>query len=164
MSGKQVCDASGNRTMTRFRFSNSQLTEELFGCARRVVRTFGCILFLSLFTLTVTGKMSAQTFGNISGHVADSTGAVIPGATVTLTNVGTAGKRTTVTTDSGDYTFTAVPVGVYNIQATHAGFKTAASNNVAVQIQQSLRLDFTLEVGAVTDSIEVLASARAFAG
>jgi hypothetical protein len=103
--------------------------------------------------------MSAQTFGEISGHVADSTGAVIPDATVTLINVGTAGKRTTVTTGSGDYTFTAVPVGVYNIQATHAGFKTGASNNVALQIQQSLRLDFTLEVGAVTDSIEVSASA-----
>jgi len=145
--------------MTRFRFSNSRMTEELLGCARRVVRTFGCILFLSLFTLTVTGNMSAQTFGNISGHVADSTGAVIPGATVMLTNVGTAGKRTTITTESGDYTFTAVPVGVYDIQATHAGFKTGASSNVALQIQQSLRLDFTLEVGAVTDSIEVSASA-----
>jgi hypothetical protein len=169
MSGKYACDASGNRPVTRFQISNSQLTEELFGCARRVVASFGNtvhsrsfilgILFLSLITLTVTGTLSAQTFGEISGHVADSTGAVVPGTNVTLTNVGTSGVRTTVTTDSGDYTFTAVPVGVYKVQATHAGFKTATSNNVTLQIQQSLRLDMTLEVGAVTDTIEVSASA-----
>ena len=169
MSGKYACDATGNRPVRRLQTLNSQLIEELFGSARKVLGTFGKIgqsksfisgfLFLTLFTLTVTGSLTAQTFGNISGHVSDTTNAVIPGANVTLTNVGTAGVRTTVTTDSGDYTFTAVPVGVYNIQATHAGFKTASSNNVTLQIQQSLRMDFTLEVGAVTDSIEVSASA-----
>ena len=118
-----------------------------------------CCIIALMFVMSPAARLSAQTFGNISGHVADSTGAVIPDATVTLTNVGTSGKRTTLTTQAGDYTFTAVPVGVYNIQATHAGFKTAASNNVALQIQQSMRLDFTLEVGAVTDSVEVSATA-----
>ncbi len=137
---------------------NSRTTQ--FPCRLRgLCSTFAaCFIFAFIFALSSTARLSAQTFGNISGHVADSTGAVIPDATVTLTNVGTAGVRTTVTTGSGDYTFTAVPVGVYNIQATHAGFKTGASNNVALQIQQALRLDFTLEVGAVTDSIEVSAS------
>jgi hypothetical protein len=118
-----------------------------------------CCLVTLMLALSPAARLSAQTFGNISGHVADSTGAVVPDSTITLTNVGTAGKRTTVTTQAGDYTFTAVPVGVYNIQATHAGFKTASSNNIAVQIQQSVRMDFTLEVGAVTDSVEVSASA-----
>src|SRR5665213_4114404 len=118
-----------------------------------------CCIIALMFVMSPAARLSAQTFGNISGHVADSTGAVIPDATVTLTNVGTSGKRTTLTTQAGDYTFTAVPVGVYNMQATHAGFKTAASNNVALQIQQSMRLDLTLEVGAVTDSVEVSATA-----
>lgn len=139
MLGKHVSDAKGNWFIPQINIS------------------FLCLL-ATVFAISL-GSVSAQTFGNISGHVTDSTSAVIPGATVTLTNVGTTGVRTTVTTDSGDYTFTAVPVGVYNVQATHQGFKTASSNNVTLQIQQSLRLDFVLEVGAVTDSIEVSASA-----
>ncbi len=61
----------------------------------------------------------------ISGHVADSTGAVIPDANVTLTNVGTGAERSTVTTGAGDYTFPDVPPAIYKIQVTHAGFKTA---------------------------------------
>jgi hypothetical protein len=169
--------AEGNSEMqnyiTRFSLRDSRVAQVLFfDCEateklserQRVTRSRSsafvscCIIALSL-ALSLTARMSAQTFGDISGHVADSTGAVIPDTTVTLTNVGTAGVRNTMTTASGDYTFTAVPVGVYKIQATHAGFKTASSNNVTLQIQQSLRLDFTLEVGAVTDSIEVSASA-----
>jgi hypothetical protein len=119
---------------------------------------FACCM-LALFFTKLSPRVSAQTFGEISGHVSDSTGAVIPAANLTLTNVGTGGVRTTITTDAGDYRFTAVPVGVYKIQATHSGFKTTSSNNVTLQIQQSMRLDFTLEVGAVTDSIEVSATA-----
>jgi hypothetical protein len=144
-----LCDREGTEQISDVRRTSQNHCSALVAC---------CIIAL-IFVFASAGSLSAQTFGNISGHVADSTGAVIPGANITLTNVGTAGVRTTITTESGDYTFTAVPVGVYNIQATHTGFKTAASNNVALQIQQSLRLDFTLEVGAVTDSIEVSATA-----
>ncbi len=93
-------------------------------------------------------RLSAQTAGTISGHVADATGAVIPDANITLTNVGTSAVRSTVTTGAGDYLFPDVPPGIYNIQATHAGFKTAQSNNVEVQVQQSLRQDFTMAGGS----------------
>lgn len=100
-------------------------------------------------------RLSAQTAGTISGHVSDATGAVIPDVSITLTNVGTSTTRMTVTTSSGDYTFPEVPPAVYKIQATHGGFKTATSSNVVLQVQQSLRQDFTMAVGEVTQSITV---------
>jgi hypothetical protein len=83
---------------------------------------------------------------------------VIPAAAVTLTNVGTSGTRSTVTTGSGDYTFTAVPPGTYRIEIKHQGFKAEASGEFVVDIQQSLRQDFTLEIGQVTQTVTVEAS------
>jgi hypothetical protein len=108
--------------------------------------------------LVFAATLSAQTAGTISGHVSDSTGAAVSGATISLTNLETRTARSTVTTSSGDYTFTEVPVGVYKLRASRTGFKTIASNAVQVQVQQSIRLDFPFEVGAVTESIEVQAS------
>ena len=169
---KQASAVLGELRLAQDLSHNSNSTKNSFAPAEKALKTLrqtgrtsfiaACCMIALMFAMSPAARLSAQTFGNISGHVADSTGAVIPDATVTLTNVGTSGKRTTLTTQAGDYTFTAVPVGVYNISATHAGFKTAASNNVALQIQQSMRLDFTLEVGAVTDSVEVSATAALF--
>jgi hypothetical protein len=102
----------------------------------------------------------AQTFGVVTGHISDPTGAAVPSATIFLTNVATNAVRTAVSTDSGDYTFPAVAPGVYNIRVERAAFKTASSSNVQVQVQQTLRLDFTLQVGQLTESIEVAASAE----
>jgi hypothetical protein len=114
---------------------------------------------LALIVLTASAsRLSAQTAGTISGHVSDSSGAAIPGATISLTNLEKRSERSTVTTTAGDYTFTEVPVGTYKLKATSAGFKTLTSNAVQVQIQQSVRLDFPLQVGEVTESIEVQAS------
>ena len=101
----------------------------------------------------------SQTLGEVTGHVTDPSGAAIPGVTITLTNVSTNGTRTTVTTDAGDYTFPSVPPGIYNVRAEHSGFKALKSNNIEVQVQQTVRLDLTLQVGQITESIDVSASA-----
>jgi hypothetical protein len=77
---------------------------------------------------------------------------------ITLTNVGTAGVRSTVTTGAGDYLFPDVPPGIYNVAARRQGFKSESSNNVELQIQQSLRLDFKLVVGQETQSVIVEAT------
>lgn len=119
----------------------------------RIGVVFYCVIGLVL-SFTLSKNLSAQTAGTISGHVSDSTGAVIPDATVTLTNVGTNTSRTTVTTGTGDYTFPSVPPANYTIQVAHAGFKTA-SGSVQLQVQQSLRQDYTLQVGDVTQTVEV---------
>jgi hypothetical protein len=103
--------------------------------------------------------MFGQTFGEITGHVSDASGASVPQATITLTNSGTSAVRTATTTDAGDYSFPSVPPGSYSVRVEHPGFKTAATNNVAVQVQQAVRLDFTLEVGELSQSVEVAATA-----
>ena len=65
----------------------------------------------------------------------------------------------TISTDSGDFTFAAVSPGVYNIRVERDSFKAASANVVHVQVQQTLRQDFTLEVGQITESVQVSASA-----
>src|SRR5690348_1741811 len=80
------------------------------------------ILLAIVLALASVVSTQAQTSGTISGHVSDPTGATIPQAAVTLTNMATGSARSTVTTEAGDYTFTAVPPAVYTIQATHSGF------------------------------------------
>ncbi len=116
-------------------------------------------LSVALLALSAFAPVFGQTLGEITGRVSDSSGAGIPGANITLTNVATNGVRTTVSTDSGDYTFPSVPPGFYNMKTEHSGFKTARTSNVEVQVQQTVRLDFSLEVGQVTESVEVSAQA-----
>jgi hypothetical protein len=109
-------------------------------------------VFLSF--LAVPG-LRAQTAGSISGHLTDPTGAELPQTEVTLTDVATNGSRSTRSTSAGDYTFTEVPPGTYTIQAKHVDFKVVQSDTFNVQVQQSVRLDFMLQVGAVTESVTV---------
>jgi hypothetical protein len=114
-------------------------------------------LSLSLSLLSASAVL-AQTSGQISGHVSDSTGAVIPRVAITLTNAATGAARSTFTTSAGDYEFPDVQPGNYSLQATHPDFKTDTAQ-LELQVQQSLRQDFTLEVGQVTQSVTVEASA-----
>jgi len=111
-----------------------------------------------LLVLSPTAKLSAQTAGSISGHLSDPSGAVLADTDVTLTNVGTHGTRVAKSTAAGDYTFTEVPPGTYTLQVKHAGFKASQSEAFDVQVQQSVKLDFTLQVGAVTESVDVAAT------
>jgi hypothetical protein len=114
-------------------------------------------LFLSLSLLSASAVL-AQTSGQISGHVTDTSGSVIPKVAVTLTNTATGAARSTFTTSSGDYDFPDVQPGNYSLQATHPDFKTDTAQ-FELQVQQSLRQDFTLQVGQVTQSVTVEASA-----
>ncbi|MBS1875505.1 MAG: TonB-dependent receptor [Acidobacteria bacterium] len=101
----------------------------------------------------------AQTFGAFTGQVTDSTGAAISGASITVTNTATNAVRNAVSNDAGLYDFPSLAPGVYHVKVEKPGFKSATSNNVQVQVQQTVRLDFSLTVGQVSESIEVLASA-----
>ena len=104
-------------------------------------------------------SLMGQTLGDISGQVADASHAAVPESMITLTNVNTNAARQTTSNAEGLYTFPSVPPGTYNMKVEHPGFKTVTSNNVEVQVQQSVRLDFTLEVGQVTESVQVEAAA-----
>ncbi len=100
-----------------------------------------------------------QTFGQITGEVTDSSGAFIAGATVTIINVNTNATRSAVSTAAGIYAFPSLPPGTYNIKVEKQGFKTTTTNNVAVQVQQTVRLDVAMAVGQLSESIEVSAVA-----
>src|SRR5215471_17732220 len=118
---------------------------------------FCWVTILLLPALSVTA-LFGQTFGEITGQVTDATGAAAPGAAVTITNVRTNAVRATVTTESGDYSFPSVPPGAYDVKVERQGFKTESTKNVEVQVQQTVRLDFTLQVGQISESVEVSAT------
>jgi hypothetical protein len=115
----------------------------------------------SLVALLLLSGMSllGQTLGEITGQVGDASGGGVPASTVTLTNTATNAVRQTNTNEQGLYTFPSVPPGIYNLKVEHPGFKAAASNNVEIQVQQTVRLDLNLQVGEVTQTVEVSASA-----
>ncbi len=103
----------------------------------------------------------AQTStSRISGTVLDASGAVVPRATVILTNDATGVSERQETTDAGLYSFPSVPVGVYTLRVEAPGFRTAVRGGVVLQVNTPLTLDVTLEVGAPTESVVVSASAE----
>ena len=123
--------------------------------SRSVARVFGVAIVLAAWV--ITGQ--AQTQGGISGQVTDSSGAAIPGATVTVTNTATSGTRNTTTNGEGLYTFPAVPPGVYELKVELQGFKTAEIRDFKVDVQQTVRLDVPLQVGALDETVTVTGQA-----
>src|SRR5207249_2776680 len=99
--------------------------------------------------------------GQITGTVKDTSGAVIPQAKVTVTNQGTNITRDTTTTDSGDYTMTFLPVGVYSVTAEKQGFQLAKRSDIQLNVADVIRIDLELAVGATTQTVEVHAPAVA---
>ena len=96
----------------------------------------------------------AQTLGTITGEVKDSTGAVVPGATVTVVNKATNATRTTASNDVGLFDFPALPPGHYTVKSELDGFKTT-SRDLELQVQQTARVDFTLELGTISEMATV---------
>lgn len=102
----------------------------------------------------------SQNFGEITGLVTDSTGAAVANAEVTITNLATNQLRNLKTTSSGTYTVPFLTPGQYKVEAKAAGFKSAVANNRTLQVGDSMRVDFSLDVGQVSESVEVAASAE----
>ena len=117
---------------------------------------------IGLFTLVVVmgGLLWAQiTTGTISGTVKDSTGAVLPGATVEVQNVDTGISRTVSTDSRGYYTAPNLSVGQYAVTASLSGFQTAVRRGITLTVGQNAVIGFTLAVGAVTERVEVTGEA-----
>ena len=115
------------------------------------------VLLLGLLTFPLQGqRTSTQT---IEGLVTDTTGAVIPGATVVMTNVDTGITTTVTTNETGNYRFSYVPVGNYTVRSELDGFKTQSVSGLRVETAAQVRNDFTMEVGDITETIEVAADA-----
>ncbi len=96
--------------------------------------------------------------GSISGTVKDSSGAVVPGAAVTALNTGTGISQSVETDAVGFYVFPALPVGVYDVTIRHPGFKEYRQKGLALDATVALRVDATLQVGAVAQEVTVQSS------
>src|SRR5256884_6641463 len=123
-------------------------------------RCVWCIL--SIVVLSVLPAL-AQTQASISGVIHDPTGAVIPGVTVTVTNPATNFVRAAISNEAGVYNFPSLQPGRYNIKVELPGFRTITQNDLELQIQQSARLDFTLQAGEVSQTVEVSGTAALIA-
>ena len=106
----------------------------------------------------VTGAAVAQTtLGRLAGTVLDQSGGVLPGATITLTNVGTGEVMTTTSGETGAFLFSQVPVGTYKVTVALEGFKAAEFTDVAVAVGQEYSLTAKLTIGARTETVTVTA-------
>ena len=114
-----------------------------------------CLLGL-LMILALQSQLLAQSpFGQILGNVRDPSGSVMPGAKVTIINEDTKFERSMLTDGSGDYNFTDVAPGPHSLTIELAGFKKYQQTGVQLSQRQVLRLDAKMELGAVTETIEV---------
>lgn len=117
-----------------------------------------CFAGLALTLFAYAPAIYAQTtFGSIVGTVTDPSGAPITNATVTLTNLGTAGKQTAPTNAQGFYQFVNLAPGQYSVGVKQPGFKSVLRTPVTVQTETATRIDLTLQVGELSQQIEVTA-------
>ncbi len=102
--------------------------------------------------------LQAQTFyGSVVGNVADSNGAVVPNARILLINLGTSERRTVETDNDGNFKFVNLVPGNYRVELEKAGFKRLTREPVVVEVQSAVRLDLTLQIGDVTQVVEITA-------
>src|SRR6266853_1692015 len=114
------------------------------------------VSFLVVCTVMLSQPAWAQsTYGTITGSVTDASGGAVADAQVTLTNQGTSEKRTQSTGSDGLYTFVNLFAGKYKVDAEKAGFKRTSRTDIVVEVQQTSRIDLTMQVGAVNQVVEV---------
>ena len=117
-------------------------------------------LLFVLLALLLPAAGSAQTpLGSLAGTVLDQSGAVLPGATVTLTNAGTGQVMTTVSAEGGAFLFPQVPVGTYKATVSLEGFKAAEFTDVNIAVGQQYSLTAKLAIGAQSETVTVTAGA-----
>src|SRR5262245_31797541 len=127
------------------------------------MRTTSIILKLSLACLLLSLSAAAQTSttGVVQGTVTDPQGAVVADAEVKLLDPATNGSRIEKTSDAGLYVFVNVPPGIYTVTVGRTGFRTAQVTELKVEVNKSYTLNFTLELGQMTEVVQVQAGAGA---
>ena len=118
------------------------------------------LLLVTVFLILASSTMTAQLdTGSITGTVTDTTGAAIPGAKITLTNVATSVTTDTQSTSTGNYAFNGILPGTYTIQSKSQGFQDYLVRGLDVHVQQVLTLDLRMEAGNVQQQVTVTAAA-----
>ncbi len=109
--------------------------------------------------LLATPARAQSTTGSFQGTITDQSGAALPGVTVTIANPQTNFVRSTITNASGNYDAALLPPGRYNVSADLPGFKKLEKTGLVLQVNQNARVDFTLELSTVQESVQVTAQA-----
>ena len=117
-----------------------------------------CAVALAVF-LTAVPVVAQLPTGTILGTVKDTTGASVPGATVTIRNADTGAVRTVMTDTSGAFDVPELPTGHYEVKAEHQGFKTFVRAGITLDVAQQAVINFTLDVGATTQEVVVTGEA-----
>jgi len=113
--------------------------------------TLGCLLLLT------PRNVSAQASAGVTGTVTDTSGAVVSGATVTITNEGTSVSSSTTTESAGTYSFRGLSPAKYTITVNAPGFKKEVKNSVDVEVSTTSTVDFALPPGAASETVQVTA-------
>src|SRR5690348_725163 len=121
------------------------------------MKSLRSLLMLSLTCLGV--PMQGQTFGEITGEVRDPSGAAVPNAVITAANKGTNAVRSATSNDAGIYSLPSLLPGRYDVKAVKDGFRAITRADIELQVQQTARVDFSMQVGQVTEVVEVLGGA-----
>jgi hypothetical protein len=117
----------------------------------RMAQAFLCLTMI----ISATSYCFAQATGNIKGTVADPNGGLVAGATIEAVSSQTGEKRTTTTSDSGTYSITNLPVGVYTLTATAAGFGPGTAKDVQVSVSFTTEVSLALPVGGATANVVI---------
>ena len=115
---------------------------------------FGIVFLAALMVIPVNAQLPTAT---ILGLAKDSSGAVLPNATITITNVDTGAVRTVSTGDDGAFRVPELPVGHYEVRGEHAGFKTETQRGITLQVTDQAVINFTFEVGSSQQEVTVSA-------
>jgi len=118
---------------------------------------YGCLSALFILIATASPFGAQDVRGGISGAVTDKSGGIMPGVTVTVTNTATRLAQTVVTDDKGIFRVLYLNPGVYSVELTLSGFKKIQRTGYEVRVGETVRLDFALEQGVVTETVEVRA-------
>jgi len=124
---------------------------------RHSVKIWIGVLFFLVTNLSLTAQNER---GSILGHVADNTGAAIAGAKVTIRNVNTGISNIFMTTSTGDYVVVNLIPGTYDVAVEDKGFQATQAKALVLQVDQTLRQNFTLTVGTVEQQVEVSANSQ----
>ncbi len=116
-------------------------------------------LLVGLMAFPLASVARAQvTTATVVGTVTDSSAAALPGVTVTARNIDTGFTHTVPTSEIGEYRLEFLPIGNYVVEATLEGFKTASRSGIVLNVNDSIKIDFTLEIGGVTETVTVEAA------
>src|SRR5215472_14969535 len=132
------------------------------GCDRLLMTKGSCMLFrIALCAgLCLTANLNAQVAtGTIGGVVEDATGALVPNAQITIVHVATAESRSTRSNERGEFSLPYVRIGQYTVTAEAGGFKKETLTGIELKVDQTVNLRMRLEVGGVSESVEVTSAA-----